>query len=759
MPASKLLRAAAVLLLSAAPALAQSPAERTRVDSLIRDVELAQHTDDEIDIDRMHRAEAVFVDGVTAHEKWARAWFGLGLARLELGRADALAREGPELPIGMNNEYGAEHALIRAIESDRSLVAAGNALALAPVIRENNTRMKERLNGLRPQYVLLSAPAAAAAAYAEREAGSRDSAVMLEQRALKLGDADSGAVMVALTRDLYAIGAPREGRATLIAGAATGSVVGRQAYREELAWVASPAELAQWDALPPPDRPGWLAHFWSRRDVLEGRRDGARLEEHYRRIEYAMKNFRITLPKSGRQKLVSMTPPLADGYSAELAARKLILHNAETYPEAANTLRQGEMIGSESPDRYYHPVQDELNDKGVIWIRHGAPTSKAQNHSGPPFEIWRYERPEGPLILYFREVDFEGSAMPNELVPTILDASPVVLNQVCGLDTTLCPTTSGRVTYTPSATPNTARTGHDSISSLADVIQGEIRRAGDKLAPDAIYRSAQRGKEFIDLATTTDTWHRDFSHAMHPLVEVYGLDRISDGASRLLVAFAIPGNEIVGRIIDGRTVYPVEIQVMVSAANTGARHDVDTLRRFVTARPLGKGQFLTGTLEIPLAAGRYTTGVVFGQEDGRGAIATLGEVAVPAPATTLKLSDLVLGRTGSGVEWRSGVSMVPLNPLNAWAKGSDAEVYFQLFGLAAGDTYDTRFEIFRDGDDPGQPARRTIATTQAATAAMMEFSRTLGLANLDAGKYRVRLTVTAGARTATSTGFVTIVNP
>ena len=81
--------------------------------------------------------------------------------------------------------------------------------------------------------------------------------------------------------------------------------------------------------------------------------------------------------------------------------------------------------------------------------------------------------------------------------------------------------------------------------------------------------------------------------------------------------------------------------------------------------------------------GRYTTTLVLSQDGGKGALSKLATVQAPG-AVGLQMSDVVLGREGSGVWWASGASRVPMNPLNAYAKGASAELYYQLSRVERG---------------------------------------------------------------------------
>src|SRR5882724_9007782 len=103
-------------------------------------------------------------------------------------------------------------------------------------------------------------------------------------------------------------------------------------------------------------RAAYLKQFWSQRDRSELRSEGERLREHYRRLFYARKNFQ----------LVSLN-------------------------------RHYDIV-----ERYRSGSRD-FDDRGVIYIRHGEPTTRA-TYAAPglePNESWRYSRPEGDLIFHF----------------------------------------------------------------------------------------------------------------------------------------------------------------------------------------------------------------------------------------------------------------------------------------------------------------------------------------------------------------------
>ncbi len=100
----------------------------------------------------------------------------------------------------------------------------------------------------------------------------------------------------------------------------------------------------------------YLRRFWGQRDRAELRADGERLREHYRRLFYARKNFQLTTNN-----------------------------------------RHYDIV-----ERYRSGSRD-FDDRGVIYIRHGEPSSRA-SYAAPglePNESWRYARTDGDLIFHF----------------------------------------------------------------------------------------------------------------------------------------------------------------------------------------------------------------------------------------------------------------------------------------------------------------------------------------------------------------------
>lgn len=727
------------------------------------------------DADAAITAERELRQVVEGEPSWAAGWYALGMARLTLARTGVTARPGPLQVLGMSWEAGAGHALVRSLELDSTDAAAATALALGGIPREGKAQLSGRLAMLRRVRPLLGPAAMLGAAKVERVAGSRDSAAVLFRRALQSGVVDSGFVSTELARELYASGHAEEGARVLLAGAATTSDQGRAAYRRELEWVAEPAELQAWDATAPTDRPGWLRQFWAGRDVREGWPDGTRLVEHYRRIETAWKDFTLALPASGRQVVASSTGGI-DTFVDELIERRMSGAEGLSFQQGqvragqdnlaggdrslavdANVVTTGMLmasqfkaIGLDGPFRAFRTTQEQLDDRGVVWIRYGKPDKIVSSAGGEAMQVWAYDRIEPRLVLQFREENFVGQAGATRLVPSLLNVAGRFRDQFCGVEASLCAMITSSEDQKYNDADGLARSGVGRRYAQA-------RTDGGRITPAVVDRVVREGQAQIERATTTDANPRVFEKSVQPIVQLYGLMVPGAGRSVALAAFALPADQLEWTqppAAGGRTVYSVRMLLSLLGPD-GRRLDVDTLRHFAVPRPLDKGQYLSGTLEVPLAPGRYQGSLLLTQADGRGAVATLPGIGVPSPTGRLALSSIVLGRESSGALWRTPSGGVPLNPLGAFTEKGEAELYYQVVGMAPG----TRYTTVLDFVELSTPDEVALSLTFEDTAGQptAEVQRTVGLANLKPGRYRLRVTLTGGGMRAAETAILTVV--
>ncbi len=705
------------------------------------------------------RAEQRFGELVRSSSGSGLGWFGLGMARLQAARLVMSAREGPLQPPGVSNVAGAGHAMVKAIEADSTIIdLVLPALATMSIPREGASQLRGRLEMLRRYYGRLDGPQLVGAAEVERRAGDRAAAQRLLERALESGGVPPGLIHLELARELYAVGRPAEGASFLFLGAGDTATVSQARYSSELSWVATPDELTDWDAAAPEQRSEWLRGFWTRRDVAEGWPAGERLVEHYRRIEQAWQQFAVTLPATGRHRM-SVRSPSRDMWVDQRIMQQLqrgeIMPPTDRFSVASDMealFRYVDLVtaaGLGGPIRAYRTTQDFLDDRGVIWVRHGKPTRAAKSVGGEALEVWVYENTTPHLVLQFREEDFDGSAGATVLVPSLIDLPSRYRDQFCAIVTSLCALNvqEPEVAFTA---PGTG--GMLGASTPKPINPGTSAAGGTTTA--SITRAVNEGREQIVRATTTDGHVREFAGVVNPAVQFYGLRHFSTGTT-LVTAFALPGEELAHTSppeAGGRAVYQVRFNL--SAVGTDGRMiTLDTTRLFATAQPLVRGQQLTGRLELPLPPGRYLASVVVSQPDGRGAVARLDGIPVGS-GSGVGISSVVLGARDQTVKWNSGRSEVALNPLNTFRRGSTAEMYYQITGLADGEEYRTRLEFVNPDD--GKVALALRFDDRARGGGLQEVQRDVGLNELRSGRYQLKVTVERGGESTTETAWLVV---
>jgi hypothetical protein len=685
------------------------------------------------------RAEVILERSVAEMPRSAFAWYGLGMVRLQVAHDTGFSRGGAGMPVGTSYLSGAGTAFARAVEFDNGFVRAQTRLATTPIGRDGAATIAARVRLLRRVRATLPSSTWLAAALLEREAGYVDSAIALERRALASAAVDSGLVSLALARDLHDVARSREGRDVLIRGAGVATTAAREAYRTELGWVASPAELASWDSLVPAARSHWLADFWEKRDVAEGRKSGARLIEHYKRVEYAFKNFQITLPQTGRQKMLSY---LSSEYDHTSQVMDMALSDPACGPGLATYAGLDRSIGSHSFHRDYQPTQDQIDDRGVIWIRHGPPTRRGISLTVEAAEVWHYDLPGHALVLQFHETLFNGTVGASTLVSTLVTSSARTREQLCSVEASLC------VPGDDVAAIEASRPYRPRAACLVGVV--------NPIRPEVVQRDHDAGVQQLAEATTTDTYLRNFARLLQPQVQMYGLARTDGARPELVVAYALRASQLVSTHDARGFSYAVDLQLLTGDAG-GNRTDVDTVQVARSDSLLKPDQYITGTVTLPLAAGIVRATVVMTQADGRGAMARSDHVVTPDLSGGFAISDLVIGRDGSGVHWRSGTTDVALNPIDQFRMNEPAKIYFQLFGLDVQRQYQVRFEVYRDGVAAAAPPALAITETLVATHRMMEVSRSLDVGNLPAGRYRVQVKVQGVAGAVQAAGWIGVV--
>lgn len=706
---------------------AQSPAERIALDAL-RDslalipdsLALAQLERDWIGIARVDRDNAMlhlrlgilglrlaalgrkngYDDAGTEFQwaadlepEWPWPWYGLGLAEYGTLDSEVSLVAGIQAMFGKDRLTKAAELFAKSAEVDPAFVHGLTELASTALEQRMNLRLAVALVALRHA---AATPAARhpdvllARGRIEREVGDADSSAAAFRRYLAAGgDPDLG--RMELARTLLSAG-DLTGGEPYFAAAGSGDRWVDSLVRADLRELVADSELAGLDSLQGAARAAWLREFWTMRDQGDLRHPGERLAEHYRRMWYARRNFRLV--------------------------------------SARRQYRIEERFRSYSRD---------YDDRGLIYIRHGEPTERAAlaGNALPLNQSWRYSRPEGDLLFHFVARE---DVQDYKLVESVYD--------ILGFD--------AAVALRSNSAPDSVRAAAvDLIQSRLALspIYGRLLATGGAGSIGVIDRERMAGRQSIAVGTQTDSYGLRFGTTLaEARWEVIATGRSGD-RSLVHLVWAVPSQSL-RPVMSGRGVlYPVRIRFALSEAASGRLvASVDSTTLFVSQAEVPRGEWLVGRIEVPVPPGRFTWRVAV-QEGEAGLVSPPDTVAVGDEAH-LGVSDLVLGVVTSNLRWiRSPEDTVYFNPAGGYRANSPMQLFFEVLGVPPGERYKTEIRVTRPGGlGPigrffrGGGGGISVRSEEVAAGTRIAVARELDLGRLRPGTYTLEVTVEQGGR-------------
>jgi GWxTD domain-containing protein len=615
---------------------------------------------------------------------WPLAWHWLGLA--EARRASWERHNRLELGsrVGMKTLERAATRHRRALETDPSFALAAEALANVTLELRDTSLLAEAAEVLRRA---ATSPGSAPETFlalgrVERAAANMAAATAAFERYLATGGSRGlGLLELARTRlaagDSSAEGAYYEG-ATLEDSAAVGG------YRADLAAVAADSELARFDQASGPERAAYLRRFWTDRDRVEMRTPGERLREHYRRLLHARRHFALTVSRR--------------------------------YYGAADAYQSGGM---------------EIDDRGVIYVRHGEPTERLRPFvfGLMPNESWRFDRAEGDLLFHFSsgwDSNGGGDLYDYRLVESVLDLRGA-----------------------EDAPRDQLLLSRQKFSRL----YGRMLNWGPYGAAKSRARERGMGRASIAIGTTTDSYELRFPETLGAVADVVAVGAMDSTRTigHLVFAIAEPGT---APERDGSRIrYTARVRAVASDQADRPAAQLDTAIIFRPAARLRPNEYLIGRVELPLEPGLWTWRAALQLGDSLGVVLPGDSVRVAGPEDTLALSDLALGVRRASARWEAAPGdTVLLTPFDLFVEGSDVELYYEAVGAVGGASYRHEIAVFRVKGDRGEAERRpvvTLAFDEAASGPMLRSHRVLRLDRLKPGPYLVEVQLRApGGATA-----------
>ncbi len=641
---------------------------------------------------------------------WPYSHYGMGFAEYGIGDSQISFVTGIKTMLGKDALTRSAMAFARSAEVDPAFDKGLVDLANTALRQRVNIKLDVALQALRRAAstpAASSPPVLLARGRVEREVGDGDSALAAFQGYLTSGP-NRALGLLETARTLFLLGR-FDGAQPYYEGAAIDDSVAVAGYRADLGTIATDSVLNEFDRTRGQFRADYLQRFWSDRDHLELRAEGERLREHYRRLFYARKNFYLT----------SLTR---------------IYDIVERYR-------------SNSPD---------FDDRGVIYIRHGEPTSRA-TYAAPglePNESWRYARPEGDLLFHFVA---RQDVQDFRLVESLFD--------VLGFSNALA--LKGGLGAAGDAGDPMAQQLLLSRERLSP-IYGRIQTAG-KIATGRFQdEERQIGQSSIAVGTKTDSYELEFPDELKVQTQVLAVGRDSAG-SEVQIAYAIAGSGLEPVTVTQGFLYSVRVRFVAMDRTGKVAATLDTTRHFVAPAPVPDGEHLVGRVGLKVPTGLLTYRLALQQGEESGVVLPRDTVRVGQPTSTaLALSDLVLGSRSTNLYWRrTDKDTVMFNPLRTFKRGEEMELYYELEGLSSGTPYTVRISVRKQGGSGGifrkifggGGAAISLKFDEQATFPVASSMRSLDLERLKPGHYTIEVIVDDGqGRTDRRTADFEVVN-
>lgn len=174
--------------------------------------------------------------------------------------------------------------------------------------------------------------------------------------------------------------------------------------------IAAPDEIARHATTVPGERRRFFEWFWSRRDPNLVTPENERLPEHYRRLAYARRYFRLLHPQNAYFRSAEVRA------LAVMAGRGALSDQRAVFPDlrsAGQTLPDARDVGDTGATGISQMAAAGVDARGLVYVRHGPPDTRLagawdplqpMSSAGSPLdnEGWVYETPDGPLSIGFR---------------------------------------------------------------------------------------------------------------------------------------------------------------------------------------------------------------------------------------------------------------------------------------------------------------------------------------------------------------------
>ena len=501
----------------------------------------------------------------------------------------------------------------------------------------------------------------------QSELGELDSARVALESAAARGVNSSEASHVRAALLLRMRGHEAEGKKAWFDGVSQLTAPVSEIYFNDIEALLSKDERAAWQRMDLSRRADYLRSFWDVRAAMAGVTVDERLAEHYRRLAFVREQY--------------------------------FRQNRFGAPDQ-NALRQ-----------LPYSQRAIYDDRGLIYIRHGAPFRKVGAHAGSEFESWAYKGVDGDQAYHFwRDSDGEDYHLMHKL-----NCDPAWLNEAASIDRNV-----GRLAA--------SCTDLNVLSVSADA----------------------RQVAFAGLASESDSPH--FVKDLPFFFDLFTF-RASEGRTSVVAAVAVPRDKLNMTEVASNPAYRIDLSLILVDTLTRKVIREDDSLMLATERLRKDDDLFRLHVEIALPPSKSIVQRLIISDPTEPGVGQLYGGPFPVPDYTgskLMLSDIVLAEPGVKGKWHRGNVSLALVPTR-YFKGGKFSVFYEVYNIAPNAHYSTEIEIEPVLKSTGQKLKGIFGSkgtvrfkfegeaTDVKDGTMQELRRMD--APLGAGVYRMRVTV------------------